>query len=78
VREAVMDYTACNVVYVDRAAREDRLVTREDPISPALSVDAANHVEEHAPFPANTALGGNLQALLKTFSEGSSQSIPSP
>jgi hypothetical protein len=57
-----MDYAACNVVYVDRTAQEDRLVRREDATSTAGS-DA-----DIAPSPI--LLEKNLQTLLGTFSEG--------
>jgi 3',5'-cyclic-nucleotide phosphodiesterase len=57
-----MDYAACNVVYVDRTAQEDRLVRREDATSTAGS-DA-----DIAPSPI--PLERNLQTLLGTFSEG--------
>jgi hypothetical protein len=57
-----MDYAACNVVYVDRTAREDRLVKREDATSAAGSdADIA---------PSTIFLENNLQTLLGTFSEG--------
>jgi 3',5'-cyclic-nucleotide phosphodiesterase len=57
-----MDYAACNVVYVDRTAQEDRLVRREDATSTAGSdVDIT---------PSPIPLERNLQTLLGTFSEG--------
>jgi hypothetical protein len=57
-----MDYAACNVVYVDRTAQEDRLVRREDATSTAGSdADIA---------PSSSPLEKNLQTLLGTFSEG--------
>jgi 3',5'-cyclic-nucleotide phosphodiesterase len=63
-----MDYAACNVVYVDRTAREDKLVKRED-VLPAESTDNhLNHAEEPTPIP--TAVDGNVKSLLGTFSEG--------
>jgi 3',5'-cyclic-nucleotide phosphodiesterase len=65
-----MDYAACNVVYVDRAARGDRLVKRKDLLSTALSSSPLNHVEEHELLPGYAALSDNLQALLGMFSEG--------
>ncbi len=70
VRERMMEYAACNVVYVDRTAREDKLVKRDDPI-PAD--------QEHSPGPADryaprrrtpSAVDENLRTLLGTFSEG--------
>ena len=72
MREAVMDYAACNVVYVDRTAREDQLIGRDDATSTSSLVDTPNHVQNHAPGPrVPNAMGSNLQTLLGTFSEGS-------
>lgn len=63
-----MDYAACNVVYVDRTAREDKLVKRED-VLPAESTDYhLNRAEEPTQIP--TAVDGNVKSLLGTFSEG--------
>ena len=72
VREAVMDYAACNVVYVDRAAPEERLVKREDATSTESSIDILSHSEGPLPARRNpSAVNANLQTLLGTFSEGS-------
>jgi hypothetical protein len=57
-----MDYAACNVVYVDRTAQEDRLVRRED----VTSIAGGDADIAPSPFP----LERNLQTLLGTFSEG--------
>jgi hypothetical protein len=72
VCEAVMDYAACNVVYVDRTAREDKLVRKDDAISTDSLIDTPNHVQDHAlgPRVLNT-VDSNLQMLLETFSESS-------
>jgi hypothetical protein len=70
---AAMDYEACNVVYVDRAAPEDKLVKREDLISSALSSNPLNHVREGPLIPGRAALNDNLQTLLGMFNEGSSR-----
>ena len=72
MREAVMDYAACNVVYVDRTAREDKLVRRDDATSISSLVDTPNHIQDYAPGPRIlNAVDSNLQTLLGTFSEGS-------
>jgi hypothetical protein len=72
VCEAVMDYAACNVVYVDRTAREDKLVKRDDATSTASLIDTSNHVQNHASGSRDPdAVDSNLQTLLGTFSEGS-------
>lgn len=65
---AVMDYAACNVVYVDRSAREDRLVKNDDP---ALAHLATKDDDAIAPTFGN---GGhvdvNIRTLLGIFTEG--------
>jgi 3',5'-cyclic-nucleotide phosphodiesterase len=67
-----MDYATCNVVYVDRTAREDKLVKRDDAISTASLIDTPNHAQNHAPGPlVPDAVDSNLQTLLGTFTEGS-------
>ena len=69
-----MDYAACNVVYVDRTAREDRLVKRDDATSaredkgPGTADDYYYALVSNGPSP----LDENLQVLLETFSEGRS------
>lgn len=65
-----MDYAACNVVYVDRTAQEDRLVRRDD--ATPFSFDKPSEQSDnyapvsHGPSPVEE----NLQVLLETFSEG--------
>lgn len=66
-----MDYAACNIIYVDRAAGEDRLARRkstllspEDPHSKVLlqfdgSANGELRTTDH-----------NVQTLLGTFGEG--------
>ena len=74
MREAVMDYAACNVVYVDRTAREDKLVKRDDATSPGPRDTPPNHAEEYASaHQTPNAVDGNLRTLLGTFSEGMSK-----
>jgi 3',5'-cyclic-nucleotide phosphodiesterase len=66
-----MDYATCNVVYVDRAAKEDRLVKKEDAIPAAPSIDFPNRTGDHALDRRGSAtLDANLQTLLATFGEG--------
>lgn len=73
MREEAMDYAACNVVYVDRSAREDGLVKREDATSTASTDDVLNYADGHAPVRSLGAVDANLQTLLGTFSEGRSR-----
>jgi 3',5'-cyclic-nucleotide phosphodiesterase len=71
VREAAMDYAACNVVYVDRTAREDKLVKRDDATSPGSTETPPNHAAEYAPaHRLPSPVDDNLRTLLGTFSEG--------
>jgi 3',5'-cyclic-nucleotide phosphodiesterase len=66
-----MDYAACNVVYVDRTAREDKLVKRDDATSPGSTETPPNHAAEYAPaHPLPSPVDDNLRTLLGTFSEG--------
>ncbi len=70
VREPIMEYAACNVVYVDRTAREDRLVTRDDTIA-ADQEHSPGHTESYAPIRrSSSVVDENLRTLLETFSEG--------
>lgn len=66
-----MDYAACNVVYVDRSAQEDRLVKKEE-FSAASTTAGADRAEGGRAEPAPSRLGAdeNLRTLLGTFSEG--------
>ena len=68
-----MEYAACNVVYVDRAAKQDRLVKREDVIPSASPIDipGQDDVQAHSRVHSVT-LEKNLKTLLATFSEGMS------
>lgn len=68
-RGAVMDYAACNVVYVDRTAGEDKFVKRQDATSPAPS-DVTNAGEFGQIRRGSSSLDHNLRTLLGTFSEG--------
>ncbi|TAQ88539.1 hypothetical protein B7494_g3123 [Chlorociboria aeruginascens] len=61
---AAMDYAACNVVYIDRTAHQDRLVRREDGTKIGSSGDA-----DGIPPRKNDVVDSNLQTLLGTFSE---------
>lgn len=67
---AAMEHEACNVVYVHRAAAEDKLVKRGDFICSALSCTHVNHVGEYISTTGCTALNENIQTLLGMFSEG--------
>ncbi|KAK6585740.1 hypothetical protein PZA11_002467 [Diplocarpon coronariae] len=69
VRGAAMDYAACNVLYVDRTAREDKLVRRGDATSTASPPGRLNHAGGHAPVVLPSAVDANLHTLLDTFSE---------
>ena len=77
---AAMECEACNVVYVDRAVREDKLVTREDLISSALTSNPLNHLGDGPLVPGRVTLNDNLQTLLGMFNEGLSRlpSLPRP
>lgn len=71
-----MDYAACNVVYVDRTAREDKLVKRDDATSPGPTETTPNHAEEDAPaHQTPRPVDANLRTLLGTFSEGMSNNL---
>ena len=66
-----MDYAACNVVYVDCTAPEDKLARKEDVLSPVTVQENANHTNEDSGAHENTgSLKENLRTLLETFSEG--------
>jgi 3',5'-cyclic-nucleotide phosphodiesterase len=66
-----MDYAACNIVYVDRTAGEDRLLKKDD-IFPA-QVDGAN-ISKDLNNSGHSELKENLKTLLGTFSEGETRS----
>jgi len=76
VREAAMEHAACNVVYVDRAAKEDKLVKRDDLALPTSTGSFQNHVDGDLPVQSPSAVDKNLQTLLLTFSEGQFDSPP--
>jgi len=74
-----MDYAACNVVYVDRAAQEDKLVRREDVGSSPSSFNLSERAEGPGLTRRNTfTLDVNLKTLLATFSEGKLEAFPLP
>lgn len=69
-----MDYAACNIIYVDRRAGEDRCIKR-DAARPESSNANAHELPKH-----DSPVGGeiphvdrNVQTLLGTFSEGAPQ-----
>ncbi|KUJ13084.1 HD-domain/PDEase-like protein [Mollisia scopiformis] len=65
-----MDYAACNVVYVDRTAQEDKLVKRDDATLSSLDKPPNHAADNHAPVSnAPSPVEENLQVLLETFSE---------
>lgn len=76
VREPAMDYAACNVVYVDRTAKEDKLAKRKDSIftNPIENHSGDGEVTPVIAIP--TSSESNLRALLETFSEGKSLFSP--
>lgn len=65
-----MDYEACNVVYLDRTAPEDKLVKREHLISSAFTPDLLNYVGEQSLSVGHAALNDSLRTLLGMFNEG--------
>ena len=74
-----MEYAACNVVYVDRTAEEDKLVKRDDVIWSPSTNSAQNHVEGDLPAQSSPShVDANLQTLLRTFSEGQLRSFRFP
>ena len=72
MRAAVMEYAACNVVYVDRTAQEDKLVKRDDATSLASSDSTTNHAFGNSQLRRTSPVEDNLRTLLGTFSEGAS------
>jgi len=73
-----MDYAACNIIYVDRRAGEDRCIKRD--VAPSESSNTIAHAHE---LPKHDTLvgefhhvGRNVQTLLGTFSEGAPQDFP--
>lgn len=70
-----MEYAACNVVYVDRTAAEDRLVTRGT-VNRIEADHSPSHIESSA-VTRRDSVDDNLRTLLGTFSEGWSSSLTS-
>lgn len=60
-----MEYAACNVIYVDRTAPEDKLVTREDLAS---SISPDQHSPARLPSFDSSPASANVQTLLEIFS----------
>lgn len=75
-----MDFATCNVVYVDRAALEDTIVRRGDArMSSKNDTNVSSSFEDaERPAPVRWAshMLTNINILLHTFSEGSSNQIP--
>lgn len=68
---AVMDYAACNIVYVDRTALEDKLVRNEDVVSNVSTLENASPPTDGATTPrAISSFDHNVNILLGTFTEG--------
>jgi 3',5'-cyclic-nucleotide phosphodiesterase len=66
-----MEYAACNVVYVDRTAVEDRLVKRDEIISSHPAIKIQNPDDGDVTNLGSTSpVDGNLKTLLGMFSEG--------
>ena len=71
-----MDHGACNVVYLDRRARENETIKRDMTASHPIS--GASGTSSPRPSPGYFDLGrgrveevqANLQAILSTFHEG--------
>jgi 3',5'-cyclic-nucleotide phosphodiesterase len=61
-----MDYAACNIIYVDRRAGENRYIKRE--AAPSESSNANSDGE-------GNYVDRNIRTLLGTFSEGKPQKI---
>ncbi|TVY55043.1 3',5'-cyclic-nucleotide phosphodiesterase regA [Lachnellula cervina] len=65
-----MEYAACNVVYVDRTAQEDKFVKRDDVLWPSSTEGAQIHLDGDLLTQSNPShVDRNLQTLLRTFSE---------
>lgn len=67
-----MDHAACNVVYVDRTAGEDRLVRRSDipSQSDGASGSDCNHHNVSAASLRGSRFDQDVVTLLGTFNEG--------
>ncbi|KAI9646141.1 3',5'-cyclic-nucleotide phosphodiesterase [Ciborinia camelliae] len=65
-----MDYAACNIVYVDRTALEDKLVRREDVVSNVSTLENSAPAADGAITPrAISPFDNNVNNLLGTFTE---------
>jgi 3',5'-cyclic-nucleotide phosphodiesterase len=74
VKGKAMDYAACNIIYVDRRAGEDRCIKKATGLLESSNANA-HELPKHG-----TPIGGeiphvdrNVQTLLGTFSEGALQ-----
>jgi 3',5'-cyclic-nucleotide phosphodiesterase len=66
-----MDYAACNIIYVHRAAGEDRLLKRSDASQKSPDADSIGLAVGGEPARADHPdVENNIQTLLGTFSEG--------
>lgn len=66
-----MDYAACNIVYVDRRALEDKLVRREDVVSNVSTLENSAPTTDGATTPrAINPVDSNVNILLTSFTEG--------
>lgn len=65
-----MDYAACNVVYVDRTATEDKLLKQDDLSSGSPASHMLGCLDGNAPDQTSSTVDANLRVLLGTFSEG--------
>lgn len=69
----IMDYAACNVIYVDRNARVCRLVKRGDATMALLRSSTASGVAiPSLTDPPDGNVYDNLELLLENFSSGES------
>ncbi|ATZ52298.1 Bcpde2 [Botrytis cinerea B05.10] len=65
-----MDYAACNIVYVDRRALEDKLVRREDVVSNVSTLENSAPTTDGATTPrAINPVDSNVNILLTSFTE---------
>lgn len=66
-----MDYAACNIVYVDRTALEDKLMRREDAVSNVSTFENSAPATDGAITPrAINPVDYNVNILLGSFTEG--------
>ncbi|RAL58536.1 hypothetical protein DID88_003984 [Monilinia fructigena] len=65
-----MDYAACNIVYVDRTALEDKLMRKEDVVSNVSTLENSAPATDGAITPrAISPCDNNVNILLGTFTE---------